>query len=467
MKKKILIFLLAAAVLGGGTAGGYSAYRGYRDGRTVAEVQSVESLNWGYWGADMECSGIVTNDVAQQIYLNSEQSVEEVYVEEGQAVSVGDPLLKYDETSIQYSIQMKELDIETIQNNTAIANRTLIRLSNMKPIEEKEDDTEEETEVTAQQAAENDISDWQENQVQQFDPDQTETPDEVLERLDAGDAGMQESQKKIPEEQEEDTVEEDTEDQTGYTKEELDKEITDTKNKLRDLDVSLRTAQLELTKLKKQAEDATVYAAINGVVKTVQDIDNLPHDGSAFLTVYGSDGLYVRGQISELMLDQVEVGAPISLTSWQSGAMCDAEITEISEYPSDSGYYGSGNPNSSYYDFTAYVEDGGALVNGESVSINIRTSAEVPADAIYLDKAYVRKENGRYYVLKEDGDGRLKKQYIKTGKTVYGSAIEVKSGITMEDYIAFPYGKTAKEGVRTKQADNTYYGMTERRNVNV
>ena len=212
MKKKILIFLLVAAVLGGGTAGGYSAYRGYRDGHTVAEVQSVESLNWGYWGADMECSGIVTNDVAQQIYLNSEQSVEEVYVEEGQAVSVGDPLLKYDETSIQYSIQMKELDIETIQNNTAIANRTLIRLSNMKPIEEKEDDTEEETEVTAQQAAENDISDWQENQVQQFDPDQTETPDEVLERLDAGDAGMQESQKKIPEEEEEEKEEEETAD---------------------------------------------------------------------------------------------------------------------------------------------------------------------------------------------------------------------------------------------------------------
>ena len=131
MKKKILVFLLTAAILGGGGAGGYAGYKNYRDKHTEAEVWSVASLDWGYWGSDMECSGVLTIDVAQQIYLNSEQQVEEVYVEEGQTVSVGDPLLKYDETSIQYEIQMKELDIETIQNNTAIAERALNRLQNM------------------------------------------------------------------------------------------------------------------------------------------------------------------------------------------------------------------------------------------------------------------------------------------------------------------------------------------------
>ena len=267
--------------------------------------------------------------------------------------------------------------------------------------------------------------------------------------------------------QPEEEPEEDTEVGIGYTKEELAREILTTKNKLRDLDVSLRTAQLELTKLKKQAEDATVYASINGVVKTLQDVDNLPGDGSAFLVVTGSDGLYVKGQIGELLLDQVTPGTPVSLTSWQSNAMCDATITEIAEYPSDDGYYGSGNPNSSYYEFTAYIEDAGALTNGEAVDITIQGDQDVSADAIYLQKAYVRKENGKYYVLKEDGDGRLKKQYVKTGKTVYGSAIEIRSGITADDYIAFPYGKTAKEGVRTKQADTTYYGMTERRSANV
>ena len=50
MKKKILVFLLTAAILGGGGAGGYAGYKNYRDKHTEAEVWSVASLDWGYWG---------------------------------------------------------------------------------------------------------------------------------------------------------------------------------------------------------------------------------------------------------------------------------------------------------------------------------------------------------------------------------------------------------------------------------
>lgn len=224
---------------------------------------------------------------------------------------------------------------------------------------------------------EDDREDWLFQQ--QEDNQQSGNPNEISDAYDAADLEMDETwenviEPEVTEEpvQPEEEPEEDTEVGIGYTKEELAREILTTKNKLRDLDVSLRTAQLELTKLKKQAEDATVYASINGVVKTLQDVDNLPGDGSAFLVVTGSDGLYVKGQIGELLLDQVTPGTPVSLTSWQSNAMCDATITEIAEYPSDGGYYGSGNPNSSYYEFTAYIEDAGALTNGEAVDITIQ-----------------------------------------------------------------------------------------------
>ena len=46
MKKKILVFLLTAAILGGGGAGGYAGYKNYRDKHTEAEVWSVASLDW-------------------------------------------------------------------------------------------------------------------------------------------------------------------------------------------------------------------------------------------------------------------------------------------------------------------------------------------------------------------------------------------------------------------------------------
>ncbi len=35
----------------------------------------------------------------------------------------------------------------------------------------------------------------------------------------------------------------------------------------------------------------------------------------------------------------------------------DATITEISDYPVSGNSWGEGNPNVSYYEYTAYIED--------------------------------------------------------------------------------------------------------------
>lgn len=75
-----------------------------------------------------------------------------------------------------------------------------------------------------------------------------------------------------------------------------------------------------------------------------------------------------------------------------------------------------------------------------------------------LEKAYVRTDvNGTSYVMKEDKNGRLKKQKVKTGKTYYGQAVEILSGLDGSEYIAFPYGKNVKEGVRVRETDELAY----------
>ena len=56
-------------------------------------------------------------------------------------------------------------------------------------------------------------------------------------------------------------------------------------------------------------------------------------------------------------------------------------------------------------------------------------------------------------MLKQDSNNCLVKQYVKTGKTLYGSSVEIVSGLTKEDKIAFPYGKSAKEGVKVKTTE--------------
>lgn len=236
-----------------------------------------------------------------------------------------------------------------------------------------------------------------------------------------------------------------------YTADELKKEITEKESELAELEIKRKSAELDMKSLEKKIKEATVLASINGVVKTIGDPENPPVDGSAFMEISGTEGLYVKCTISELSLDQIEIGQEISANSWSTGQMYSAVITEISEYPSSNrwGFYGEGNPNVSYYSFLAYIEDSEGLSNGDDLEISITpANMQEQQDSLYIEKAYVRDEDGKSYVLKVGEDDRLVKQYVKTGRVLYGSTIEIKSGLSEQDRIAFPYGKAAKEGVK-------------------
>lgn len=242
----------------------------------------------------------------------------------------------------------------------------------------------------------------------------------------------------------------------GYTYQELIEELNAADQQVKSLDIKRRQLLLELESLQKTASDGVVYAEVAGEVKTLGDENNPPQNGTAFLVVTGDDGLYVSGTISELLLGDVTVGTVVTANAWESGMTFDATITEISDYPVSSSSWGEGNPNVSYYAYTAYIEDSSALRNGEYVDLTISTN-QSESGGIYIEKAYVREDNGRPYCMIADENGRLKKQYVVTGKSVYGSAIEIKSGLTEEDLIAFPYGKEAVEGAIVTEESNMYY----------
>ena len=103
-----------------------------------------------------------------------------------------------------------------------------------------------------------------------------------------------------------------------------------------------------------------------------------------------------------------------------------------------------------------FLSETSGFKNNQSVSINL-SSNEVSTDKLYIPKAYIREENGEYFVFIADERGRLKKQVIETGAIMYGYYQEVKNGLTTEDLIAFPYGKDVKEGVKTKESETPSY----------
>lgn len=239
---------------------------------------------------------------------------------------------------------------------------------------------------------------------------------------------------------------------TGYTRDELNKLIAEKEQEIVKLGLDKKQAQLDYDNAKKKLDSSTVTSTVKGTVTSVGNPDEgAAANGSPFLVVESQEGLYLSGTVSELALDEVAVGDMVTADSWMTGMSYMATITEISEFPTD-GYRYDSNPNASQYPFTAYIEDTQGLANDEYVSVSFSSESSVGSGgSIYVEKSFVRQEQGIYYVLKENENGRLEKQEVQTGIILYNSYIEIKSGLSEEDKITFPYGKTAKEGAKTQE----------------
>ncbi|MGI6256378.1 MAG: efflux RND transporter periplasmic adaptor subunit, partial [Acutalibacter sp.] len=234
----------------------------------------------------------------------------------------------------------------------------------------------------------------------------------------------------------------------GYTRDELNDLIQQKRQEIKDLQLKVKQAKLDLDKSKLTLENSTVRSTVDGVVRTLTDVDTATQNGQPFLVVSGQGQYTVRSTISESLLTSIHIGDMVSAMSYDTGMTYSATITEISDYPLDGSYGGSGNPNDSTYEFTAVLDNSEGLSDGMYLEITLNVNQN-STDAIYLYAAYIREDEGGRYVMKAGIDNRLYKQYVQLGKSIYsGQYFEVLDGVTMEDYIAFPYGNDVKEGVR-------------------
>ena len=133
-------------------------------------------------------------------------------------------------------------------------------------------------------------------------------------------------------------------------------------------------------------------------------------DGKALIKIKSSDGFYVVGSVSELMLDDFKEGTKLNCTSYTSGSF-EADVMDVSEYPvTSNSSYGGSNPNVSYYAFTAVVTDKTLQLEDQDwVTVNYEASAA--ENIMVIQKAFVRNDNNKNYVYKDD-KGVLKKQEI-------------------------------------------------------
>lgn len=575
IKKGIIITSICAFTLVG--------IKFYLNSTNKTDVNSVSTLNTGYWDNPSTSTGFVSNSDTQSVLYDASKTITQVFVQEGQQVNAGDPLLSYDLTTLQSAVDTSQLDVEKAQNAITLAEHELKKLLNTTPIPDVVEEPEIQDHTPAplpgvpakdgngfypyvlslSQAEKNftaykiyyasttseapekgpheEASLWKEERetkesnntcwywieytytdssTNAYDPkdvveyysDKQQIPNKEIflagtkqnpyvfklsekqgfvygklfldnanlnqylrfdvytndgeidsswlvrcdkfttkQSMNEGDmysviSHTKEEQKYVEVEQK---PSQDI--SSGYTEIELAKAIHDKKQELKTLDLDLRKAKLSLSENKALLNDGIVRAKRSGIVRNIKDLSNPIQDGSAFLEVATGQGTYIKGSISELMLNQIKVGDTISAYCWTSGETFDAKIQSIDTVPSsNSNYNGSGNPNVSYYGFEAYAKDASKIQAGEYLELTFNLSSDTTS-SIWLSKAYVKQEGNKYYVLK-DVHGKLKKQYVTVGKIVWGDTMEIKDGLSDTDYIAFAYSKNAKEGVKTQKS---------------
>ena len=193
----------------------------------------------------------------------------------------------------------------------------------------------------------------------------------------------------------------------------------------------------------------SVPGCVGGSVLTEEEAKT---QNQPVLKVSGGGGFYIQGSVSELEKDKMQIGQEVTVNDWNTGMTYTGKIVSMGDFPTNSdGWNGSGNPNVSYYPFTVFVDETADLQAG--MYVNIQYSSAESENGIYLENPFIRTENGQSYVYVQGAGGKLEKRFVTTGKALWGSYTEIRSGLTVDDLIAFPYGKNLKEGAPTVESD--------------
>ncbi len=263
----------------------------------------------------------------------------------------------------------------------------------------------------------------------------------------------------VPEtDEEQEATEPEIDFQVGYTAKQLLEMRREQEKKIKDLEFQIKVADNAYKIMLKEVNDGNIRAEFDGEVVSVLTEEEAKNMRQPVLKVSGGGGFYIEGSVSELEKDNLVLGQEVTVNDWNTGSTYTGKIDSIGDFPtSDRGWNGMGNPNATYFPFLVFVDGEADLQAGSYVSVQY--SAAESNHGIYLQKAFLRTEKGESFVYVLGEEDRLEKRIVTTGKSLWGSYIEVLSGITPEDKIAFPYGKDIKEGAKAEERDiGSLYG---------
>ena len=182
----------------------------------------------------------------------------------------------------------------------------------------------------------------------------------------------------------------------------------------------------------------------------------------AYITIQQTGSYRIKGTIGELQRGAIMEGTRMEILSRTDGSCWAGTVTLIDyESPSQENpnamYYGMSTDAmsaSSKYPFYVELDDTTGLILGQHVYLQLENQETEAETGICISSAFIAYEdNGDAYVW-ADKSGKLEKRTVTLGEyNMMNDTYEILSGITEEDFIAFPDYELCVEGAPTTRTE--------------
>lgn len=401
MKSKKPIIVLVIVLCLAAAAGVFIFLYNKRGGKAKSDrlvyVETVRTITGVPLGTVSRFMGVVESQETKSVKKESNQSVKEIFVKEGDNVKEGDKLFSYDTSEMEMTLEQMRLERTGIQNS-----------------------------IDGHYAS---IEDYKAQR------DSAKSEEERL----------------------------------SYTS-----QINSTSATIKEEEYNLSSKDLEITRQEEAIKNAIVTSPMAGVIKKINssgaasssddEDDFTPYgdsssDADGFITIIAEGDYRIRGIADELNIRQFTSGTKVILRSridesvtW-NGTVSKVDL-EPKKNNSDYGYDSSGGESASKYSFYVNPEGTDGMMLGQHLFLELDKGQNEQKEGIYLPSYYlIQDENGSFFVWKKGKDDRIEKTEVIVGEfDEEEETYEIKSGLSLDDYIAFP-----QEGVEEGCPTTTNY----------
>ena len=232
---------------------------------------------------------------------------------------------------------------------------------------------------------------------------------------------------------------------------------------LKEAEINIKAKQDEVAQSEAVLENAVVYAPVAGRVQSISEsgTDNYGNP-TAYITIQQTGSYRIKGTIGELQRGSIMEGTRMQVHSRTDGSCWAGTVTLVDyENPSQdnssdmySGVASDEMTTTSKYPFYVELDATDGLILGQHVYLQLEDQSEASA-GLSIGSAFIcfDENDGSSYVWAEN-HGKLQKCTVTLGEyNMVNDTYEILSGITEDDYIAFPDYELCFDGAPTTRVE--------------